>query len=479
MPSLGHLLLGALLGLSLYYISDKKFTKYHAFILFMNNYLGPDVGWVTDLGWLSHNVFGFCIIALPLAAIYSYFTRFSPDFKQKTLTDLGKVRVPYLNTYCLVVAGGTLHNYLDGIINGGGHFSLTPSIGSNPGFSPTIADFQGLWVHGAIGFDTGLAMALGIPFVMGFIYYYTRLLKHTPKKALVGIAVYIAVFMVCFYFLGSGMTGHNEAGAIAFVALFYGFPLGLIALSVKIPLKQAKQKNLPAEITETTFGTPAEMPKTAKKKERGVILGKVAIVFFDLIGAILILAGVSILVLSSYFVTWAVDYDVFWVPFPTDLTNFLFLGGLFFIFGGLICIMAGIKLRKWDSPDFQLVLFHAWLFASGFVAALVGIGALILAVPGAAYVFNNPDWGSTVAPYITQPQLAAVVQLAGILLAILGVFNYLLGIGMLQRSERWRRLTFLYNICWAWALLGLVFACYLSQDDVRAKYRGKRDASNL
>ncbi len=476
MPSIGHLLMGALLGLSLYYISDKRFSKYHAFVLFMNCYMGPDVGWVTDLGWLSHNVLGFCIFALPLAAIYSYFTRFSPDFKQKTLTDLRKVRVPYLNTYCLVVAGGTLHNYLDGIINGGGHFSLTFSVGSIPGFSPTIADFQGLWIHGALG-DSGLALALGIPFIMGFIYYYTRFLKDAPNKALLGIAVYIAAFMVCFYFLGSGMTGHDEAGAIAYVCLFWGFPFGLITLSVKIPLKKPRQKEVPVEITEASFGTQADLPGPVKKKMRGVILGKIANVFFFLIGAILLLAGAGVLVFSSYIVSWAVGYDIFWVPYATDLTNFLFLSGIFLVFGGIICVLAGIKLRKWDSPDFRLVLFHAWLFASGFVATLVAIGALILAVPGAAYVFNNPDWVTVITPYITQSQLAVVVQAAGILLGILGIFNYLLGFGLLLRSERWRRLTFLYNICWAWSILGLVFACYLSQDDVRAKFHRSRDPS--
>ncbi len=45
MPSIGHLLLGGMLSLILYYFGDKKnFTKYHAFILFVNNYLGPDLG---------------------------------------------------------------------------------------------------------------------------------------------------------------------------------------------------------------------------------------------------------------------------------------------------------------------------------------------------------------------------------------------------------------------------------------------------
>ncbi len=481
MPSLGHLFLGAMIGLSLYYISDKKFTKYHAFILFMNNYLGPDVGWVTDIGWLSHTVFGFAIFAFPLAAIYSYFTRFSPDFKRKTLTDLGKSRVPFLNTYCVVLAGGILHNYFDGIINYGGIFYLFPSIGNTPRFDVAINDFTQFWSQGALGFNSSIAILVGIPFIMGFIYYFTGFLKHTPSKAILGTGIYIAVFLMCYYLLGYNMTFHGDAGAIIYASIFWGFPLGLCTLSVKIPVERTTQEQLPAEKTDVAVRKDVEMPKVLKKRVRGVIIGKITIVLFFVIGAFLLLAGVGLLVFSSYFVDWAVGYNpTFWAPYATAFTNFLLFGGIFIAFGGNVCIFAGVKLRQWNSPDFRLVLFHAWLFVSGFVCILVFIGALTLATPGAAYVFNNPELAGYVTPYFTLPeQLVLVVRLVGILMGILGLLNYVLGIGMLLRSERWRRLTFLYNICWAWSILGLVFACYLSQQDVRVKFHGKRDSSKL
>ncbi len=472
MPSIGHLLLGATLGLALYYISDKKFTKYHVFILFMNNYLGPDVGWVVDGGILSHNVFGFCIIALPLAAIYSYFTRFSPDFRRKELTDLGKVRLPYLNTYCLVVAGGTLHNYLDGIINGGGHFSLAPSLGTIPGWSPTIADFQGLWNDGVlnIGF---LAILIGIPFIMGFIYYFTYFLKHTPRKAVLGITIYIAAFMLVFYLFGMPTTGHNEAGAIAFVTLFWVFPLSMITLSVKIPVKVATPDKRPQENSNIPLVEEGELTPTAQQENMGVSLGKIVVIFFFLVGALLLLAGIGCLVLPNYIVQWVVDHFPLWIPYTTNLANFLMAGGITLVIGGGIAILAGYKLKVGEPTDFRFVLYEAWLFIAGFLPILVAVGASTIAAPAAEYVFI--EYGTTIGPYITEPQLVMAIQYAAIVFLALGIFDYLCAVGILRKSERWRRITFLVNICWAWAILGLVFAGYLSQTDVRAKFQQARN----
>jgi len=473
MPSLGHLLLGGMLGLFLYYISDKKFTKYHVFILFVNNYLGPDVGWVVDFGVLSHNVLGFCIIALPLAAMFSYITRFSPDFKRKDITDLNSSRVPFLNTYCLVVAGGTLHNYLDGIMNYGGHFYLTPPLGNVPGFSATIQDFMGLWVNGAIGFNTVFAAALGIPLLMAFIYYFTYFLKYTPNKALLGTAIYMAAFMVCFYFLGSSTTFHNEAGAIAYVSLFWCFPLGLCLLSVKIPVKDGAPVNLPVKLTETTLAGNVNHPPNTQVKERGVFFGKIIIIFFLVGGVVLALAGVGCLLLSDPIDQWIITQFTFLGSYVADLTNFVLVGGSFLIIGGLISILAGYKLKQGGPANFRFVLFHKWLFDSGFGSILLALICLTLVGPGVDDIFLN--YGTTIGPYITQPQLVALVQGVGVLLLILGIINYVLGLGLLQRSERWRRATFLYNICWGWAILGLVFACYLSQNDVRSKFQSARN----
>ena len=44
MPSIAHLVMGGIIGLALFYLSDGKFSKTHVFVFFMNNYFGPDVG---------------------------------------------------------------------------------------------------------------------------------------------------------------------------------------------------------------------------------------------------------------------------------------------------------------------------------------------------------------------------------------------------------------------------------------------------
>ncbi|HEY0090292.1 MAG TPA: hypothetical protein VGB37_15695, partial [Candidatus Lokiarchaeia archaeon] len=91
MPSIAHLILGGIIGLCLYYISDGKFTKTHVFILFLCNYLGPDVGWVLGIGHYTHSLTFWPIFAIVLAYLYRYFTRFTiktEGFKKFEIIDL-------------------------------------------------------------------------------------------------------------------------------------------------------------------------------------------------------------------------------------------------------------------------------------------------------------------------------------------------------------------------------------------------------
>ncbi len=457
MPSIGHLLLGGLLSLILYYFGDKKkFTKYHAFILFVNNYLGPDLGWVLLIGEYTHTIVGFAIFALFIAFFFSYFTRFSPDFKRKDLTEHPK-QVPYLNALCLVIAGGTMHNYLDGIINHEGHFYIVPEMGGIPAVSPTIQDFINVWANGAL-FNSVIAIVIGMTFVMGFIYYFTYVLKHTSMKSLVGTAIYISGFLVCFYLFGNMMTYHGDAGAIFYGLLFWIFPFGLCLLSTKIPRK----------VGETTVATPSD-----QRAPRGETLGKALIMLFYLIGILLLLGGVGAMVFSNAIINWMVSYDLFWVPYVSDLGNFLTVGGIFLILGGIFLVWGGYKLTRGGFVDFRFVLFHGWYFIGGFVPILVTLACLTLTNPLVEIIFSG--FGSTIGGYVTFAQVALVLQVAAILLVVLGGLNYIFVLGLLRRSERWRRVIFLYNILWAWSILGLVFACYLSQEDVRAKFQRTRD----
>ncbi len=119
MPSIAHLILGFGLGLCLYYLSNGKFSKNHVFILCLNNYLGPDVGWAIGIGSFTHTLVGYFFFAFILAIFYHYFTRFTITYesiKKIEIIDLERPKLAYINTYFLVLAGGVMHNYLDGAI---------------------------------------------------------------------------------------------------------------------------------------------------------------------------------------------------------------------------------------------------------------------------------------------------------------------------------------------------------------------------
>ncbi|MFX0101839.1 MAG: hypothetical protein ACFFCS_19900, partial [Candidatus Hodarchaeota archaeon] len=141
MPSIAHLFLGGMVGYSLYLISDKKFTKYHAMLLMLTNYLGPDLGWVLGIGDYTHTYVGYLVFSLLLGLFYSYFTRFSPDFKKRILVDKGHNQIPFANAYFIACAGGIMHVYLDGVMNHKGNFHLLPAIGDVNEVIWSIDDF--------------------------------------------------------------------------------------------------------------------------------------------------------------------------------------------------------------------------------------------------------------------------------------------------------------------------------------------------
>jgi len=175
MPTIAHLVLGAVIGVCLYHISDGKFSKTHVFVLFLNNYLGPDIGWVLGLGAITHSIAFWPVFAFVLSYFYHYFTRFTikiDDIKSIELIDLEKHKLSCINVYFLVVAGGTLHNYIDGMMNRGGIFHIIPQISSFSGVSWSADDFMQLWEIGLLGNIPVVALIIGILLILGFIFLF-------------------------------------------------------------------------------------------------------------------------------------------------------------------------------------------------------------------------------------------------------------------------------------------------------------------
>jgi len=237
MPSIAHLILGGFFGLCLYFISDKKFSKTHVFILFLNNYLGPDVGWVIGLGRYSHTIVFWPLFALFLALFYHYFTRFTlkiEGIRNIELIELDKHKLKYINTYFLVLAGGIMHNYLDSLINYGGIFRVIPEISNFSGINWSLEGFMKIWELGFLAINPVIALTVGVLCIFGFIFMFIGFLKFLSLKGFIVVFLYIVGFVFLFFLLGSISTGeHSDAGAIFYAGLFLLTPMVLCTLSIR------------------------------------------------------------------------------------------------------------------------------------------------------------------------------------------------------------------------------------------------------
>ncbi len=238
MPSITHLILGSFLAISLFYISNGKFTKTHAFILILNNYFGPDIGWLIGLGYYTHRLVSWFFFSMALALFYYYITKFtfeSDKLKKFEIIDLEKHKLSYFQTFCLVLAGGILHIYLDDTINYEGIYHLIPQIPMvYDGLEMNLHDFTSLCLEGVIEMNAIISLIIGLIFILGYVFVFTWFLKYTSRKNMGVVLIFIASFIAFFILAGASSTGdHGDAGAIAYVSLYWITPIMLCTLSTK------------------------------------------------------------------------------------------------------------------------------------------------------------------------------------------------------------------------------------------------------
>ncbi len=231
-------MLGATIGLCLYYISDGKFTKTHAFIFFLSNYIAPDVGWVFGIGLFTHSLLFWPLFAFILAYFFYYFTRFTikiDGIKNVEIIDLEGHKLHYLNTYLLVLSAGILHNYLDGLMNKGGSFRIIPQFPFNDeGLYWTLNDFIIFGESGILPIHILLSITIGVTLIFGFIFLFVWFLKKNSKKIGIILVFYIVIFVIFFYLAGSNITTfHSDGGAIIYISIFWLLPLILCVLSTR------------------------------------------------------------------------------------------------------------------------------------------------------------------------------------------------------------------------------------------------------
>ena len=238
MPSIAHFVMGGIIGICLYYISDRKFTKTHVFIFFLSNYLGPDIGWVFGIGHFTHSLIFWPLFAVILTFFYHYFTRFTikiDGIKNIEIIDLEGYKLHYFNTYLLVLAAGILHNYLDGMLNKEGEFRIIPQLSLNSEEKYwTLNDFNVFGKESMIQFHFLFAIIIGVALIFGFVFIYVWFLKKNSKQNAMIVFFYVIGFLVFFYLVGNMATMfHPDGGAIIYISIFWGSPLILCALSTK------------------------------------------------------------------------------------------------------------------------------------------------------------------------------------------------------------------------------------------------------
>ncbi len=207
-------------------------------MLFLSNYLGPDVFWVLGIGRYAHALLFWPLFALILTLPYRYFTRFTikiDGIKNIEIIDLERYKLHYLNTYFLVLAGGIMHNYLDGIMKIEGEFRIIPQLPLNyKELSLTMKDLVVFGKEGIIQVNFLILMFTGVALIFGFIFVFVWFLKKNSIKTAVITILYIVIFEIFFYLVGSMATMfHPDGGAIIYVSIFWGSPLILCVLSTR------------------------------------------------------------------------------------------------------------------------------------------------------------------------------------------------------------------------------------------------------
>lgn len=454
MPSVAHLIFGGIFGLFLYFLTNKRFTKTHVFILFMNNYLGPDLGWALLIGDFTHSIVGMSVFAFILAFFYSYFSRFTPDFKNKILIDHGYKRMPFMNTYLLVLAGGIMHLYLDGIMNNVGYFGIIPDLGNYEGFWISIQDLNELWRFSAIGINTMVSVFVGVVFILVLIYGFPYLLKQNESKIIPFVIIFIIPFMVSFYLLGNMILAyHPDAGAIIYVILYHLIPLGFILLSIK---------------PESNYIKKAIPQKNAANRNLGSIINQITVKLYLIVGLIAMIGGLAVIVFNNTLINIISDYSAFWGIYSLELSKFIILIGILMISFGLFDIYIGSKIKN-VFTDFKLLILISWLFVSCFIGLILMIGGFTITEPCVIYVYDIFE--AKLSPYISEAELISIVPYATTIIGVLGVFNLILGLGLVLINERLWRFCIIYNGLLMITIIGLAICCYLNENKIKSIYQ--------
>ncbi|MBD3352741.1 MAG: hypothetical protein GF364_14735 [Candidatus Lokiarchaeota archaeon] len=359
-----------------------------------------------------------------------------------------------------------MHIYLDGVMNNNGRFYLIPTIeGLYDGLKPRISDFIALWSDSAIGIESLATVIVGVLFIVGFINFFVYFLKTSDKRVILYSVLYLTAFLICFYLFGNKMTEyHADAGAIFYVSIFWLFPLSLCVLSTK---QIGRNKKSDRDANETELNKEKDKSSQGVKKVNSIIIG-----LYYLFSVLFMIGGLLLLFVKEPILNIITSYSSFWNAYLPELSNVLFGLAIMLLIFGLINAFIGKKMRSTDNLDMGLVIIESFYFVSGFLGFLVLVGGLNIAEPAVDYVFS--EFGSEIPADYTPDLILSILPAVSIVLGILGVFNYLCGMGLLLKSEKWWKIMVIYNGALLFMIYPLSICCYLNENRIKQLYKTRK-----
>jgi len=229
MPTFGHVFYGLCILIPIMYFAREKFNYKVAFIFLVNQIYGPDVVFLF-FDTPFHSILGFAILAVPLALIYSYASRFSLQKSEKgfplKLEDGGIREIKWRNAYLVTVAGGISHFFIDQFF----HFEQEMLIWNWPKVTITYDEMLAWGGSSYHVFDP--LMVLGeiivVVTLLLSLWYLRKGYKDTAKVFALVSAISLGIMLLGAFGVG-GLTavfgGERELAVICFGAVYIFVPL--------------------------------------------------------------------------------------------------------------------------------------------------------------------------------------------------------------------------------------------------------------
>lgn len=232
MPTFGHIFYGLCLIIPILYFTknEDSFNYKVAFIFLANNIFGPDI---VHLLFITpfHSIIGFAIYAIPLSLVFSYSSRFSLISSEKKFfplkfVDEGIREVNWKNSYCITVAGGISHFFIDQFYHFKREMNLWPGI--------YISHDEMLAWGGAAYHTVTPLVIIGEMIVVATILLSLYYFRKGHKETFIVLVLVTLISIALMIFISTNVYGgEREFGVILHSVVYVLIPLFLLMYAAR------------------------------------------------------------------------------------------------------------------------------------------------------------------------------------------------------------------------------------------------------